>query len=235
MINTRKGSIIDRITLDFDIREYLKVLIKSGDLPPVEFKNKKSTIRLYIDLFNRPNVPYINTFFTMKNISDYNLVDFSMYFIFDFDINGLEGFDSNFSGYDAENDIIYQYDDNGLYGGFSPISRSTHYESCLTKDFKIDNKRLNLSNSLYKGKGEILSALQIEFMTLEPNHTFQTALVISGGLSREELIGNIKIGKTNAIKFLSQVNRSVKSAQRNIQAEAFIKINQQQSVNCNDK
>jgi hypothetical protein len=71
-------------------------------------------------------------------------------------------------------------------------------------------------------------------MTLEPNHTFQTALIISGGLSREELTENIKDGKINAIKFLSQVNRSVKSEQRNIQAEAFIKINRQQSVDCND-
>ncbi len=233
MVNTRKGSVIDRITLDFDIKEYLTKLVNHHEIPPIEFKKKKSTIRLYVDVFNRPKVPYINTFFTMKNISDYDLIDFSMYFVFDFDVNGLEGFDNDYSGYDTENDIIYQYDDTGLYAGFSPISRSTHYESCLTKDFKIDNDRLNLSNTLYSGMGEILSALQIEFMTLEPDHTFQTALVISGGIGKEELIDNIKAGKVNAIKFLSQVNRSVKSEQRNIQAEAFIKINQQQSVDCN--
>lgn len=232
MVNTRKGSVIDRITMDFDINEYLKKLVKLEEIPPIKLKKKSSTIRLYVDVFNRPKVPYINTFFTLKNISDYNLVDFSMYFVFDFDINGLEGFDNDYSGYDAENDIIYQFDHTGLYGGFSPISRSTHYESCLTKDFRIDNDHLNLSNSLYPGKGEILSALQIEFMTLEPNHTFQTALVISGGMGKEELINNIKEGKINAIKFLAQVNRSVKSAQRNIQAEAFIKINQLQSVDC---
>jgi len=233
MVNTRKGSVIDRITMDFDINEYLKKLIKLNEIPPIELKKNHSSIRLYVDVFNRPKVPYINTFFTMKNISDYDLVDFSMYFVFDFDVNGLEGFDNDYSGYDTENDIIYQYDDTNLYAGFSPISRSTHFESCLTKDFKIDNDRLNLSNTLYQGKGEILSALQIEFMTLEPNHTFQTALVISGGIGKEELIGNIKDGKANAIKFLSQVNRSVKSEQRNVQAEAFIKINQQQSVDCN--
>jgi hypothetical protein len=233
MVNTRKASVIDRITLDFDIQEYLTKLINNREIPPIEFKKKKSTIRLYVDVFNRPKVPYINTFFTMKNISDYDLIDFSMYFVFDFDINGLEGFDNDYSGYDPENDIIYQYDDTGLYGGFSPISRSTHYESCLTKDFKIDNDRLNLSNTLYSGMGEILSALQIEFMTLEPDHTFQTALIISGGIGKEELFENIKAGKSNAIKFLSQVNRSVKSEQRNIQAEAFIKINQQKSVDCN--
>ncbi len=233
MVNTRKGSVIDRITLDFDIKEYLTKLVNHHEIPPIKFKKKKSTIRLYVDVFNRPKVPYINTFFTMKNISDYDLIDFSMYFVFDFDVNGLEGFDNDYSGYDTENDIIYQYDDTGLYAGFSPISRSTHYESCLTKDFKIDNDRLNLSNTLYPGMGEILSALQIEFMTLEPGYTFQTALVISGGIGKEELLDNIKAGKVNAIKFLSQVNRSVKSEQRNIQAEAFIKINQQQSVDCN--
>ena len=136
------------------------------------------------------------------------------------------------SGYDEENDIIYQYDDTGLYGGFSPISKSTNYETCLTKDFKIDNQNLNLSNTLYEGSGEILSALQIEFKTLEPDQSFQTAMVISGGFSKEELIDNIKEGKNNAMKHLHQVNRSVKSEQRNLQEEAFIKMNLQQAEDC---
>ena len=235
MVNTRTGTIIDRITLDFDIKEYLKKLIKDGVIPQLKFRKDNSLIRLYIDIFNRPKVPYINTFFTIKNISDYNLSDFSMYFVFDFDINGLEGFDNDYSGYDAENDIIYQYDNTGLHAGFSPISKSTHYETCLTKDFRIDNDKLNLSNTLYDGMGEILSALQIEFMTLEPDHTFQTALVISGGLSKAELIENIKEGKANAIKYLGQVNRSIKSEQRNQQEEAFIKINLQEGIDCTQK
>ena len=80
----------------------------------------------------------------------------------------------------------------------------------------------------------ILSALQIEFKTLEPEQSFQTALTISGALNKEELIENIKEGKNNAIKFLSQVNRSVKSEQRNKQEEAFLKLNLQKSVDCTD-
>lgn len=234
MVNSRAGTTINRITLDFDINEYLKKLMRENKLQPITLKKQNSLIRLYIDVFNRPKVPYINTFFTLKNISDYDLRDFSMYFVFDFDINGLEGFDNDLSGYDDENDIIYQYDNTGLYAGFSPISRSTNYETCLTKDFKISNERKNLSNTLYDRAGEILSALQIEFQTLEPNQSFQTALVISGALSKEELIENIKEGKSNAMKFLSQVNRSIKSEQRNKQEEAFLKINLQKSVDCNE-
>ena len=232
MVNSRTGASINRITLDFDINEYLKILIKDKKLRAIDFKNKSSLIRLYIDVFNRPKVPYINTYFTIKNISDYDLVDFSMYFVFDFDINGLEGFDNDLSGYDDENDILYQYDKTSLYAGFSPISRSTNYETCLTKDFKIDSEKLNLSNTLYDKAGEILSALQIEFKTLEPDQSFQTALIISGALSKEELIENIKEGKNNAMKFLSQVNRSVKSEQRNKQEDAFLKLNLQESVDC---
>jgi len=234
MVNSRTGTTINRITLDFDINEYLKKLMRENKIQPITFKKQNSLIRLYIDVFNRPKVPYINTFFTLKNISDYDLRDFSMYFVFDFDINGLEGFDNDLSGYDDENDIIYQYDNTGLYAGFSPISRSTNYETCLTKDFKISNERINLSNTLHDRAGEILSALQIEFQTLEPNQSFQTALVISGALSKEELIGNIKEGKSNAMKFLSQVNRSIKSEQRNKQEEAFLKINLQKSIDCNE-
>ena len=233
LVNTRTGTVIDRITLDFDIQEYLKNLMKKNKIIKQEFKAENSLIRLYVDVFNKPKVPYINTFFTLKNISDYNLTDFSMYFVFDFDINGLDGYDNDLSGYDEDNDIIYQYDKSGLHAGFSPISRSTFHETCLTKQFAITNEHLDLSNKIFDGTGEILSALQIKFKTLEPEHSFQTALVLSGGLSKEELFENIVVGKTNAMKFLSQVNRSIKSEQRNIQEQAFIKINQQQSVDCN--
>ena len=232
MVNTRKGTYIDRITLDFDINEYLKKLNKMGKIDKIPMNNEESFVRLYIDIFNKPKVPYINTFFTLKNMSNFDLVDFSLYFIFDFDINGLNGYDNDLSGYDIENDIIYQYDDTNLYAGFSPISRSTNYESTLTKEFKLTPERLNLSNTLYEKPGEILSALQIKFKTLEPLHSFQTALTISGGFSKEELIQNIINGKNNAIKFLSQVNRSVKSVVRNKQEKAFIKINMQESLNC---
>ncbi|MHA1196860.1 MAG: hypothetical protein ACTSPH_12250 [Promethearchaeota archaeon] len=232
MVNTRKGTYIDRITLDFDINEYLKKLNKMGKIDKIPMNDEESFVRLYIDIFNKPKVPYINTFFTLKNISNFDLVDFSLYFIFDFDINGLNGYENDLSGYDIENDIIYQYDDTNLYAGFSPISRSTNYESALTKEFKLTPERLNLSNTLYEKPGEILSALQIKFKTLEPLHSFQTALTISGGFSKEELIQNIINGKNNAIKFLSQVNRSVKSVVRNKQEKAFIKINMQESLNC---
>ncbi len=231
MINTRTGTQISRITLDFNISEYLKKMVEEKTIPPVSIK-KKEFVRVYKDIFNPLKVPYISTFFTLKNISDYALKDFSMYFVFDFDINGLAGYDNDLSGYDEENDIIYQYDATGLYGGFSPISKSTNYESCLTKDFIVDQNKMNLSNTLYKEPGEILTALQIEFMTIEPEHTFQTALVISGGESRDELIENIKEGKNNAMKHLHQVNRSVKSEQRNLQEEAFNKINLQQAEDC---
>ncbi len=235
LVNSRRGTKIDRITLDFDIREYLKRLIKSNEIQQIKLEEKKSLIRLYIDIFiHRGQNPSMNTFFTLKNISEFDLIDFSMYFVFDFDINGLEGFDNDLSGYDQENDIIYQYDESGVYAGFTTLSKSTNYESSLTKEFKLNNKKLDLSNSLYEGTGEILSALQIEFKTLEPNQSFQTGLVISGGLSKEELFENINNGKKNAIKYLSQVNRSIKSEQRNMQEEVFIKLNIQEGIDCND-
>ena len=235
LVNSRTGTAIDRITLDFDIKEYLKKLIEESKLQPMTFRDDKYRIRLYIDIFlRRGQVPYMNTYFTLKNNSDFDLIDFSMYFVFDFDINGLEGFDNDLSGYDDENNIIYQYDKTGLHGGFSTISKPTSYETILTNDFTINNEKLILSNNLFKDSGEILSALQIEFKTLEPEQSFQTALTISGGLSKEELIRNITDGKKDAIKHLSQVNRSVKSEQRNIQEEGFMKINLQEAQDCNE-
>lgn len=234
LVNSRSGRYINRITLDFDIHAYLRKLWRETN-PPDQFElkqDKKHLIRLYIDIISRPKIPYFKTFFTLKNISDYDLKDFSMYFVFDFDINGLEGFDNDLSGYDEENDVVYQYDQTGLYGGISAISKSTHHETNLTTDFKIDINNLNLSNKIFKGAGEILSALQIGFKTLEPNHTFQTVLVISGAHSKEELFENIKFGKKNAMKFLNQVNRHVKSVQRNEQEAGFLKLNLQDAKGC---
>ncbi len=232
LVNSKKGTFVDRITLDFDIKEYLKKLIKDGKIDSIEFTREELYIRLFIDVFNKPKVPYINTFFTFKNISDYDLIDFNIYFVFDFDINGLEGFDNDLSGYDKDNDILYQYDNTNLHGGFSPISKSTNFETCLTKDFEINENHLNLSNTLYEEPGEILSALQIEFKTLQPEQTFQTALTVSGGLNKQELIENIRDGKSNAIKFLNQVNRNVKSKQRNLQELAFVSLNLQEAKDC---
>ncbi|MFW9828216.1 MAG: hypothetical protein ACFFEY_11515 [Candidatus Thorarchaeota archaeon] len=231
MVNTRTGTSISRITLDLNIIEYLKKHSQEQYLKSAP-KEKKQFVRVYKDIFNPPHIPYVSTFFTIKNISKFALKNFSIYFVFDFDINGLAGYDNDLSGYDEENDVIYQYDNTGLYGGFSPISKSTRYETCLTMDFKIDKKTMALSNTIYQGQGEILSAMQIEFMTLEPDHSFQTAFVISGGFSKKELIENIKEGKNNAMKHLHQVNRSVKSEQRNVQEEAFIKLNVQQAKEC---
>ena len=234
LVNSRKGTKIDRITLDFDIREYLKKLIRQKKMAPIEFKDERHKIRMYIDVFlRRGQAPYMNTFFTIKNNSDFDLIDFSMFFIFDFDINGLEGFDTDLGSYNEKEDIIYQYDSSNVYAGFSTLSKPTHYEVSLTREFDLGKNRLNLSNTIHKDPGEILSALQIEFKTLEPNHSFQTALTISGGNSKQELFDNINEGKKDAIKYLSQVNRSVKSEQRNLQEAGFIKINLQESKDCN--
>lgn len=235
LVNSRKGTTIDRITLDFDIREYLKKLIREDNLNPLKFEDERHLIRLYVDVFlRRGRAPYMNTFFTLKNNSDFDLIDFSMIFIFDFDINGLEGFDNDLSGYDEENNIIYQYDKTGVYAGFSTISKPTYFETCLTKDFHLGKERLNLSNTLNEIEGEILSALQVEFKTLEPEHSFQTALTISGGYSKEELFENIIDGRKDAMKYLNQVYRSVRSEQRNKQEEAFIKLNLQEAEGCKD-
>ncbi len=232
LVNSRTGLAINRITLDFDIKEYIKKLIVNKKIDPIEFKKEHSLIRLYADIFIYPKVPFVISFFTLKNTSDYDLVDFSMYFVFDFDINGLDGFDDDYSGYDYDNDIIYQYDKTDLFGGFSTLFKPTHFESCLTSEFRIDHDKLNLSNTLYERKGEILSALQIKFKTLEPNQSFQAGLIISGGNSKEELISNIIQGKKKAIKYLKQVNRNIKSEQRNQQEEGFIKLNLQEAEDC---
>ncbi len=233
LVNSRVGLAINRITLDFDLKEYLKKQIRYNKIDhKISLPEESIRIRKYVDIFNYPKIPFLITFFTYKNLSDFSLKDFIVYFIFDLDINGLEGFDNNYSDYDKDNDIIYQYDKTNLYAGFSTISKPTHYESCLTREFIIDNEHINLSDTTYDGEGELLSALQIAFKTLGPGQSFQTALIISGGLSKEEMINNIVQGKQKAMKYLKQVNRSIETEIRNTQEAGFIKINKQEAKDC---
>ncbi|GAH08572.1 unnamed protein product, partial [marine sediment metagenome] len=53
MVNSRTGTTINRITLDFDIKEYLKKLIAQKKIKPIALSEQNSLIRLYIDVFNR--------------------------------------------------------------------------------------------------------------------------------------------------------------------------------------
>ena len=71
MVNTRRGTQISRITLDFNITAYLKKLVKEKKISPIPLE-KKEFVRVYKDIFNARKVPYINTFFTLKNISDFD-------------------------------------------------------------------------------------------------------------------------------------------------------------------
>jgi hypothetical protein len=233
LVNSRTGLAINRITLDFNLKEYLKKQMRFQKINTnITLGEESLRIRKYTDIFIYPKIPFSITFFTYKNLTNFNLKDFSVYFIFDLDINGLEGFDDDYSGYDSEHDIIYQYDKTGLHAGFSTISKPTHYESGLTREFIIDNEKLNLSDNLYDGAGEILSALQIAFKTLGPGQSFQTALIISGGFTKEEMIENIVKGKQKAMKYLKQVNRSIETKERNLQEAGFIKINKQEAEDC---
>ena len=51
MVNSRLGATINRITLDFNITEYLKKLIEEEKLKPITFSTKEY-VRLFIDIFN---------------------------------------------------------------------------------------------------------------------------------------------------------------------------------------
>lgn len=230
LVNSKKGTAINRITLDFDINRYL--LKNYEEIQLSKNQEEEFLARLYIDIFKYSESPYLIAYFTLKNISAYELLDFSLYFVFDFDINGLQGFDNDLSGYDPEDYILYQYDESRVYGGLSTISKPTNYETTLTKEFNLDKEHLTLSNSIVKKPGEILSALEIEFQDLSPDQSFQTALILSGGLSKDELFENIKEGKKNAIRYAKQVNRSVKSEERNTQEIAFEDLNKKESKGC---
>ena len=55
MVNTRTGTAISRITLDFNITEYLKKLVQEKKLSSIP-SEKKQFVRVFKDIFNFKNI-----------------------------------------------------------------------------------------------------------------------------------------------------------------------------------
>ncbi len=232
LVNSRKGPSINRITIDFDISEYFKnVNQESHNIPP-ELLNEPIIIRKYADVYLNPNDPFMIAYFSLKNMSTHDLLDFSMYLVFDFDVNGLEGFDKNYSDYERENSVLFQYDDTQLYAGFTTIPKPSHFESRSRNDFQIDGELLDLNDLISEGIGEKLSAMQVKNPLISPGNIFQVALILTGGLSKQEMMDNINKGFRKVQNFAKQVNKSIQTVDRNQQEEKFQKMNQQIAKKC---
>ncbi len=232
LVNSRKGPSINRITIDLNINEYLNNQNLETHIIPPELLDESIFVRKYVDLYLNPNDPFMIAFFSLKNLSRRDLLDLSTFFVFDFDVNGLEGFDKNYSGYNRENNVIYQYDDTQLHAGFTTFPEPTHFESKSRNEFQIDGEILNLSDSISEGMGEKLSAMQVKSQILKPGNVFQVALILSGGLSKQEMMDNIKKGIEKVTNFAKQVNKSINSEDRNQQEEKFQKMNNQKAQKC---
>jgi len=232
LLNTKTGGSIDRVTIDLDLNEYLKKNIHDINGAKNNLDLSKSIyIRKYIDVFQFKQ-PYNIAFFTFKNIAPFKLEDVSFYMFLDFDINGLDGFDNDLGVFDEEDGIIYQYDDTNTYAGFCSVIQPSSFEISNSNKMLSRVKSIPLNNIIEGKPGEITSALAWNFGTLNEGELLQIPIIISGGLSKEELLSNLKEGKERANSLIPQVLKSINSGARQIQDEKFLKMNETTTEEC---
>ncbi len=232
LINTKTGRSIDRVTIDLDLNEYLKKKIRDTNRSRNNLDlSKSSYIRKYIDVFQFKQ-PYNITFFTFKNLAPFKLDDVSFYMFLDFDINGLDGFDNDLGVFDEEEGIIFQYDDTNTYAGFCSVKQPSSFEVSNSNKMLSRAKSIQLNNIIEDKPGEKTSALAWNFKTLNKGELLQIPIIISGGLSKEELLSNLKEGKKRANSLIPQVLKSINSRVRQIQDEKFLKMNETTTEEC---
>ncbi len=232
LINTKTGGSIDRVTIDLDLNEYLKKKIRETNRLRNNLDLSKSIyIRKYIDVFQFKQ-PYNIAFFTFKNIAPFKLDDVSFYMFLDFDINGLDGFDNDLGVFDEEEGIIFQYDDTNTYAGFCSVKQPSSFEVSNSNKMLSRAKSIQLNNIIEDKPGDKTSALAWSFGTLNKGELLQIPIIISGGLSKEELLSNLKEGKKRANSLIPQVLTSINSRVRQIQDEKFLKMNETTTEEC---
>lgn len=232
LVNTKTGGSINRVTIDLDLNEYLKKKMQESHKPlRDQIKSKSICIRKYIDIFQFKQ-PYNIAFFTFKNIAPFNLNEITFFMFLDFDINGLDGFDDDLGVYNKEEGIIYQYDETDTYAGFCSIKPPDNFEVANTNQLFLREQSIQLNKTIEDKPSEITSVLAWNLGTLETGGLVQVPIIISGGLSVEELILNLNKGRQRATSLAPQVLKSIKSKARQIQDKAFLKMNETVAENC---
>ncbi|MBD3188003.1 hypothetical protein GF325_14295 [Candidatus Bathyarchaeota archaeon] len=211
LINLKASKMVNRLTVEFDTS-----MKQVNDSHPSRNGEKPARTRFYADVyFSREHLNSI-FFYTIRNLTSVNLEHVTFYILYDFDVGGLSGYDSDHAHYDNDRQYIVQYNDDGHSIGFSslPVLEVSHHSAGHPYELEISESNPSLDDHVLQGPDDLYLGLEWDVGDLEPGDITTLPLILAAGEDRREFLENLERGMERAKKLLPTVKKNVQKPER---------------------
>ncbi len=213
MINAKRNdnNSISRFTYLFS-PEFHPEIAKITDTPT----QPTPRIMEYVDLYRYEDKPYILLFYSYRNSTPEPLINFNFYNLYDFDIMGQDQFDTDKAEYDADLEVIYQYDNvpklgESIYAGFGSTlsNHPIRFECNSSQNLMIEPERLNLRNINQFGPDDCATGLQWSKGMIGPGQLEVFPIMLVVGLGKDQFKKNVQMARDHLEKLLPSIYNAV--------------------------
>nr|MDO8117690.1 hypothetical protein [Candidatus Sigynarchaeota archaeon] len=233
LLNLKVGKTVTRLTVQFGKKT-----------APMNNNAIDVKARFYADVYFCKEHLYCLFFFSIKNVSaDCTFKNLHVYNLFDFDIGGLNFYDTDSVYFDKQMQAIVQYDGD-VHVGFASIPEFpvSHFAGGHPYELTINAEHQSLSDTILEGPDDFFSGLQWDFGDLEPGQCKILPVIIAAGESKEEFEANLAFGIARARRMHGRMQKIIELPERQVKAsdgliEKIEKMNEtwksmKKNVNC---
>jgi len=221
LINMKGGKTINRLTVEFH-KPF------RGQEGPSSEGQEEARARFFVDVYHSREKLNCVFFYSIKNTSTVTLESTRIYNLFDFDINGLRSYNSDYAYFDDRFQAIVQHDTN-VHVGFCSLEPfpATHHSGGHPYELKIDGKHPDLDDRILEGPDDFFSGLEWVLGDMQPGETRILPVILAAGESQEEFEENLQDGITKAASLFPELPGliNVPERQKKIKEEDVMKMN----------
>ncbi|MHA1682935.1 MAG: hypothetical protein ACTSUE_18495 [Promethearchaeota archaeon] len=197
-----------KLTVDFDDNQGLKdenppgVVDGDGDL----FPGREKLFRFYADIFFSKERLKCIIFYSIKNISTRVLSNFKLYNLYDFDIEGLNSYNTDYAYFDANLKAIVQYNKKGVHVGIgtSREGDDLHFTAGIPHELEINEEHPDLDDQILPGPEDLFIGMELDIGNIEPGQTEIVPMIVASGESRVEFESNLQMGVEKARRLMAE-------------------------------
>ena len=200
LLNLKIGRMVNRLTVEFQKEMMDGKMLKARFYADVYFSRKTMNCVFFYSIRNTGDLPF-------KLVNIYNL--------FDFDIGGLNEYDTDYAYYDENLQAIIQYTKTG-YVGFASTKENhvAHYAASHPYELKLDANQRNLDDKILPGPDDLFSGLQWSLGSLNPSEWKILPVILAVGEDKESFHGNLKKGIQKAKRLRPLVKKLINLPER---------------------
>ena len=180
-----------------------------------------SKIYEYVDMYqypNNPDRPYILIFYSFRNATQVPLENFRFYQLYDFDIYGQEGYNTDIVKYNSSLGVIYQFDalkgcEKSVVAGIGSTldNKPEHFEGNAPALLVQSPKRLNLRDFIPDSPGDLGVGLQWWKSEITPDHLEIFPVFMAFGGNEAEFLKNAQKAQIHLQKLVPHITNAVNS------------------------